>query len=481
MKTKRGRQRLGSHLRSAGLIGGLVALGLGPAASAQTLDEVLQRHYDARGGLAELEALMALETSGTASTGDRETVFKQYFKRPGSFRIEALTQGQQIVGAYDGETAWSTDPSIDGGKPRLLPADQARALALQADIDGLLVNHLAEGTSLELLGKEKIDGRRTFKIGAKLRSGLALTIYVDAKTYLERRIEGEVGIGTGALQMDISAWHEVDGLKFIADQTTKVAGTETAYRYDPPVVNGAVADELFMMPGQTADDSLNVDQVLSRHLAARVRPGTEKITTVKATGSLVLMGFTVPLEMLFARPSACRLNADMAGTQMVLAYDGETAWTVSPMQGIGEPEALPADAAEAVALFSDFLWGLLRDHRERGFELELRGVERVGRHETYHLRVVTEGGLTRDIYLGGEDFLEHKISVNAVFLGVEQAIDALLGDYQDSSGLMVPRDIQLLAEGSALATVRLQEVTTNVDIDPQVFALPAVQPADPAR
>jgi hypothetical protein len=231
--------------------------------------------------------------------------------------------------------------------------------------------------------------------------------------------------------------------------------------------------DLFFMPGQKADAALGLAEVLDRHTKARAKPGAENVKTIQAAGKLGLMGLQLPLTMTFERPRQARLDADMAGSKLTLAFDGKTAWTVSPMQGIPEPEALPPEAAEAIALFSDFLWGLLAEREAQGLEVQLAGIEKVERDETYKLSLKRADGQVREVYLGGEDFLERKVHLEAVFMGTPQQLDALLTDYRVVEGIALPHAIQILAGGNPAATVAVEGVKTNVAVESGFFSLPA--------
>ncbi len=228
-------------------------------------------------------------------------------------------------------------------------------------------------------------------------------------------------------------------------------------------------------PGQVADPSLDVAAIIARHLDARLPE--QPVSSVVAQGKLVFMGLQLPLELTIMRPRSARLEADMAGSPMILAFNGDSGWTVSPLQGIPEPEPLEEDAEEAVALFSDFLWGLLDGAQKAGTEVALRGIETVGGHETYALEL--GGDRPRTLFLGGADFLEHRLELEAVFMGTEQQLEAGLSDYRDVNGLMVPHDIQLLSAGAPLAQVLLTSVATNEAVDPSIFDLPPPPPPAP--
>ena len=257
-----------------------------------------------------------------------------------------------------------------------------------------------------------------------------------------------------------------------------VAGAQTPQEGAQPATAAEEAPPA--EPGQTADADLSLDEILERHLERRL-PDTA-VRSVRASGQLVFMGLQLPVKIVIARPRSSRLDADMAGTPMILAYDGESAWTVSPMQGFFEPEQLGEDAEESIALFADFIWGMLADRESSGIQVELIGIQTDGNHETYVLQLggsVDGKTVDRRLYLGGEDFLEHRLSLQTVFLGQLQSIDAVLADYRDVDGLQVPHDIQLFSSGAPLAQVVLKEVETNVEIDPKTFQMPPPPPPTP--
>ena len=137
-----------------------------------------------------------------------------------------------------------------------------------------------------------------------------------------------------------------------------------------------------------------------------------------------------------------------------------------------EPEALPPEASEAIAIFADFLWGLLDSAQKAGVELSLAGIETVGRDEGYAIAMKSADDSERKVILGGEDFLERQFSLRTVFMGSEQDIDAVLGDYREVDGVLVPFEIELLSGGAPLAGVTFEAVDTNLTIDPAVFSLP---------
>jgi hypothetical protein len=444
-------------------------------AAGPTLDEVLQKHYEARGGLAALQALDRIVVQGSLSMQGFELPFVEYRQRPNRLRTEVDVQGTKIVEAFDGKTAWRIDPMTGTGKPEKQGVEETKAGAVRADLEGPLVDWRRKGHKVELLGKEQVDGADAYKLRVRSREGLELTIWLDATTHLERR--SLVPTMTQGQPMELTfrtlEYADVGGAKVPSKIQIETAMGAFDLTYSSFAPGSTIDENLFFMPGQVANPALTLADVLDRHVKARAKPGAENVKTLQAAGKLGLMGLQLPLQMTFERPRQARLDADMAGTKLTLAFDGKTAWTVSPMQGITEPEAMPPEAAEAIALFSDFLWGLLAEREAQGLQIELAGIEKVERDDTYKLSLKRTDGQTREVYLGGEDFLERKVHLEAVFMGTAQQLDALLTDYREVGGIALPHSIQILAGGNPAASVIVESVSTNVTVESGFFSLPA--------
>jgi outer membrane lipoprotein-sorting protein len=193
----------------------LAALAVAVPASAQSVDDILAKNYQAKGGLEKLKAVKSSRTSGTMTVGPgMEVPFTMEQKRPNSMRMDITFQGMTIVQAYDGKTGWMLNPMQGRKDPEPLPEDALKQVDLQADMDGPLVDYKAKGSTVALLGKEKVDGSDAYKIQVTLKSGDALTFYLDADSYLEVRIDGRMKIrGTDVDTVTIVGdYKEVGGL-----------------------------------------------------------------------------------------------------------------------------------------------------------------------------------------------------------------------------------------------------------------------------
>jgi hypothetical protein len=84
----------------------LLALPASPAHSL-TVDEVIAKNVEARGGLAKIEAIKSLRATGKVVLGGGQFSIEAGFgllqKRPGMMRSETTIQGLTAVEAFDGQ------------------------------------------------------------------------------------------------------------------------------------------------------------------------------------------------------------------------------------------------------------------------------------------------------------------------------------------------------------------------------------------
>ena len=63
--------------------------------------------------------------------------------------------------------------------------------AMQADLDGPLLDYAAKGTAVELAGMEKVEDRDTYNVKLTLKTGQVMHVWIDANTFLEAKIQGQ--------------------------------------------------------------------------------------------------------------------------------------------------------------------------------------------------------------------------------------------------------------------------------------------------
>jgi outer membrane lipoprotein-sorting protein len=243
-------------LRKIMCVLGLGAL-LAVSAGAQTLDEVLAKNYEARGGLAKIEAVKSAKITGTMTMGQGiEAPFTWYWVRPNKLRVEFTVQGQTGIQAYDGTSGWMYMPFMGKAEPEKMPDEMANEMEEQADFEGQLVNWKKKGSQVELVGKEPIEGTEAYKLKVTNKHGDTTFVYLDADAYLEIKADGKRKVRGQEVEFEssIGDYKPVDGIMLPFSTTTKAKGAPAGQTVTMKTVefNVPVDPAMFEMPAKKA-------------------------------------------------------------------------------------------------------------------------------------------------------------------------------------------------------------------------------------
>jgi len=234
-----------------GLLAGAV---LAVPAFSQTLDEVIAKSLEARGGLGRLRAVQSIRVTGRMSMGKGEASMVVERKRPGSIRAEITLRGERVVQAWDGVTAWGIPP-MGSGQPEVLPAEAAAAMADEADVDGPLVDYRAKGHQVTLLGKATLDGGDSYKIEVRKKGGAVEIHFLDARSYLTVRIEGKRTVRGTVVEGEslLGDYREAGGILWPYSIKSGARGNpeKQTLTVDKIEVDPALDDARFKMPSTT--------------------------------------------------------------------------------------------------------------------------------------------------------------------------------------------------------------------------------------
>jgi len=220
---------------------------------AQTVDELIAKNVQARGGMDKLKSVQTIRSSGTMTMGGgMEAPGSLVQKRPDKARLEFTVQGLTAVQAYDGKDAWQIMPFMGKKDPELMSADEKKDLEENADIDGPLVDYKSKGNKVELLGKEKVEGTDAYKLKVTLKNGDVMNVYLDADSYLEIKEEVKRNVrGTEReVESSVGDYKEVNGLMFPFSVENGIKGSQEKEKLTITKieVNAPVEDSLFKMP-----------------------------------------------------------------------------------------------------------------------------------------------------------------------------------------------------------------------------------------
>jgi len=150
---------------------------------AQTADEVITKHIEAIGGLENWKKVTSLVQTGTmAVQGMNIDVVNTIVHNKGS-RQDINIMGMNNYVIITPTAGWSYMPVQQKTEVEPMTEEQVKQGQDALDIQGSLVDYKAKGHTVELLGKEDVDGTECFKLKVTKKDGGVETNFIDPKTY----------------------------------------------------------------------------------------------------------------------------------------------------------------------------------------------------------------------------------------------------------------------------------------------------------
>ena len=223
---------------------------------AQTVDDIIARNLEARGGVEKIKAVKTMRTSGTLRQGGFRAAFVQENQRPNKVREETIIQGMAETEAFDGKAGWRVSPFGGRKDPDLLSADDMKGLVEDADLDGHLVDYRNKDHRAELIGHEPVEGTDCYKIRLILNSSDVRYYYIDADSYLELKVETERRIrGTVRYNETLYGdYEQVNGIyfPFAFESGQKGSPDRVKFTVDKVELNVPLSESRFSMPAGAA-------------------------------------------------------------------------------------------------------------------------------------------------------------------------------------------------------------------------------------
>lgn len=152
--------------------------------SAQTVDDVIAKYVDARGGKAKLLSVQTLYMEGIRQMmgTDHEVKVTKVQNKLSRIDFEMGTQnGFTLVTPTE---AWFYIP-FRSPNPFPLPADAVAGMQTELDIAGPLVDYAMKGHKAELIGKDTANGGDScYKIKLTTKAGKIILYWIDTKSNL---------------------------------------------------------------------------------------------------------------------------------------------------------------------------------------------------------------------------------------------------------------------------------------------------------
>ena len=220
--------------------------------SAQTAEDLVNRNLQAKGGIDKIKAIRTLRASGKMQQGGFTVQMGADSMAPNLLRQSFTIQGMTQIQAYDGNIGWKIAPFEGRKDPERLGDDELRDIMENAIFLGPLVDYRAQGSRVEYIGKDLIDGDDVYRLKVTLKNGDIYYYYLDPETFLEVRME-KVQFIRGAVResvIECGSYKLVAGvyMPFTYEVGSKQSPERSKITYDKIEPNVALDPGVFKMP-----------------------------------------------------------------------------------------------------------------------------------------------------------------------------------------------------------------------------------------
>ena len=217
---------------------------LSSSASAQTVDEIIQKNLAAKGGIEKLKSIDSLRSTGTMVAQGQTVTMTVTSKRPNKTRQEIVMGAQTMLMVFDGTNARMVNPMVSPTPIDMQP-EQVEMIKDQSDIDGPLVDYKAKGHQIEFVGAEMVAGKKLLHLRIFRKAMPVQEVYLDSETYLETSVKTEVP-GSGVFETQFGDYRTVEGMTMPFSIKTVAAGmTLNEMKLTKIEVNPKLDDSVF--------------------------------------------------------------------------------------------------------------------------------------------------------------------------------------------------------------------------------------------
>ena len=226
------------------------------AASADEAADLVAKNLAARGGAAKLAAISSVHFDGKVIyPGDFQLAYQETRSRKdGKALVESSLEGLTLVQGYDGATGWRINPFEGRRDAERMSADDTRALADDATIDGPLLTAKVKGSVVTYGGREDFEGTSAYKLRVVDPTGVQYAYFLDPDTYLEIKVV-ETRTIRGAPQVTLTEYGDyelVNGVYFPFEIESGPPDSSQAQRQQLTIeraqANVPAPDAMFAMP-----------------------------------------------------------------------------------------------------------------------------------------------------------------------------------------------------------------------------------------
>ena len=224
--------------------------------TAQTAEEIVDKNIKAMGGKDKLNAIKTMKMSGKLKVQGMELPMTMFLKKPNTMRSETTVQGMNIISAYDSKskTGWMINPLSGDKKAQKMNQEQTTEMEDTGDMMvGPLTNYKEKGSTIELIGKEDLEGTEVYKIMLTKKNKDVVYYYIDSGSFLILKEASKIKFQDKEIEAETyySNYKTINGITLATSSEQKSGGQlQEQITMDKIEFDVQMDDSLFAMPAE---------------------------------------------------------------------------------------------------------------------------------------------------------------------------------------------------------------------------------------
>lgn len=217
----------------------------------------------------------------------------------------------------------------------------------------------------------------------------------------------------------------------------------------------------------SALNAQTVDEIISKHIEAI--GGKDKLGQVKSIyseNSVEVMGNSVPQKEYLLVGKGLKREIEFNGSNIVECYTDKSGWTINPMMGGTNAEALP-DALYKSNKPQIYMGGALIDYAAKGYKAELQGKD----GGNFKIKVSGDGNETF-YFIDPTTYYLAKSIMKSEVMGQTTDITTTYSDYKKTDFGVTLAYAKSIDMGMFQLSQKVNKVEVNKEIDPKIFDMP---------
>ncbi len=194
---------------------------------AQTVEEIIQKHNAALGGLDSFNKVITEKITGVTTIQGNDYPLTVQLINGKAMRVDVDVMGQAVVNVCYNGSGWKINPFAGATDATDVTGNELNEYKAQTFAASNLMDYKNRGHQLELLGQEEVEGVKVFNLRLTAKEdGKVSNYYISTSDYLliksisKREIQGqEVEISTF-----FSNYKDFGGLKFACTRSLQAGG-----------------------------------------------------------------------------------------------------------------------------------------------------------------------------------------------------------------------------------------------------------------